>query len=80
VDTIGVFPVKNVVDPTGAGDAFGGGLAAAVAHGESMTEAIINGSALASLCIEGFGIESLHCSSNEEINHRKEYLRKTLNS
>ena len=80
VDTIGVFPVKNVVDPTGAGDAFGGGLAAAVAHGESIQEAIINGSALASLCIEGFGIESLHCSSNEEINHRKEYLRKTLNS
>ena len=80
VDTIGVFPVKNVVDPTGAGDAFGGGLAAAVAHDESIQEAIINGSALASLCIEGFGIESLHCSSNEEINHRKEYLRKTLNS
>jgi len=80
VDTIGVFPVQNVVDPTGAGDAFGGGLAAAVAHGESMTEAIINGSALASLCIEGFGIESLHRASNEEINHRKDYLRKTLNS
>jgi len=80
VDTIGVFPVKNVVDPTGAGDAFGGGLAAALAHDESIQEAIINGSALASLCIEGFGIESLHCSSNEEINHRKEYLRKTLNS
>ena len=80
VDTIGVFPVKNVVDPTGAGDAFGGGLAAALAHNESIQEAIINGSALASLCIEGFGIESLHCSSNEEIDHRKEYLRKTLNS
>ena len=80
VDTIGVFPVKNVVDPTGAGDAFGGGLAAALAHGESMTEAIINGSALASFCIEGFGIESLRRASNEEIDHRKDYLRKTLNS
>ena len=80
VDTIGIFPVQNVVDPTGAGDAFGGGLAAAVAHGESMTEAIINGSALASLCIEGFGIESLHRASNDEIDHRKDYLRKTLNS
>ena len=80
VDTIGVFPVKNVVDPTGAGDAFGGGLAAALGHNETIQEAIINGSALASLCIEGFGIESLHCSSNEEIDHRKEYLRKTLNS
>jgi len=80
VDTIGVFPVKNVVDPTGAGDAFGGGLAAALAHDESIQEAIINGSALASLCIEGFGIESLHCASNEEIDRRKDYLRKTLNS
>jgi hypothetical protein len=45
-----------------------------------MTEAIINGSALASLCIEGFGIESLHRASNEEIDRRKDYLRKTLNS
>ena len=80
MDTIGVFPVKNVVDPTGAGDAFGGGLAAALAHDESIQEAIINGSALASLCIEGFGIESLHRASNNEIDHRKEYLRNTLNS
>ena len=80
VDSIGIFPVKNVVDPTGAGDAFGGGFAAAIAHGKSMTEAIINGSALASFCIEGFGIESLHRASNEEIVHRKDYLRKTLNS
>ena len=80
VETIGVFPVKNVVDPTGAGDSFGGGLAAALAHDESIKEAIINGSAMASLCIEGFGIESLHRASNDEIDHRKEYLRNTLNS
>ena len=80
VDTIGVFPVKNVVDPTGAGDSFGGGLAAALAHDESIKEAIINGSAMASLCIEGFGIESLHRASNDEIDYRKEYLRNTLNS
>ncbi len=80
MDTIGVFPVKNVVDPTGAGDAFGGGLAAALANDESIQEAIINGSALASFCIEGFGIESLHRASNNEIDHRKEYLRNTLNS
>ena len=80
VDTIGVYPVKNVVDPTGAGDSFGGGLAAALAHDESIKEAIINGSAMASLCIEGFGIESLHRASNDEIDHRKEYLRNTLNS
>ena len=68
------------MDPTGAGDAFGGGLAAALAHGESIQEAIINGSAMASLCIEGFGIESLDHASNDEIDYRKEYLHKTLNS
>ena len=80
LDTIGVFPVKNVVDPTGAGDSFGGGVAASLANGESMIESIINGAALASLTIEGFGIDTLHNASIDEIKRRKEYLRTTLNS
>ena len=80
LDTIGVFPVKNVVDPTGAGDSFGGGVAASLAKGESMIESIINGAALASLTIEGFGIDTLHNASIDEIKRRKEYLRTTLNS
>ena len=80
LDTIGVFPVKNVVDPTGAGDSFGGGVAASLAKGESMIESIISGAALASLTIEGFGIDTLHNASIDEIKRRKEYLRTTLNS
>ena len=80
LDTIGVFPVNNVVDPTGAGDSFGGGVASSLANGESMIESIINGAALASLTIEGFGIDTLHNASIDEIKRRQEYLRTTLNS
>ena len=80
LDTIGVFPIKNVTDPTGAGDSFGGGIAASLANGESMIEAVINGTALASLTIEGFGIDALHNASDDEVERRKEYLKTTLNS
>jgi len=80
LDTIGVFPIKNVIDPTGAGDAFGGGIAASLANGETMIESIINGSALASLTIEGFGIDTVYNANVDEIEKRKEHLRTTLNS
>ena len=80
LDTIGVFPIKNVTDPTGAGDSFGGGIAASLANGESMIEAVINGTALASLTIEGFGIDALHNASDDEVERRKEYLKTTRNS
>ena len=80
LDKIGVFPIKNVIDPTGAGDSFGGGVTASLANGESLIESMINGAALASLTIEGFGIDTLHNSNINEIEKRKEYLRTTLNS
>ena len=80
LDTIGVFPIKEVIDPTGAGDAFGGGIASSLANGETMIESIINGSALASLTIEGFGIDRVYNANMDEIEKRKERLRTTLNS
>ena len=75
-----MFPVKNVIDPTGAGDAFGGGVASSLANGETMIESIINGAALASLTIEGFGIDTIYNASINEVEKRKEHLRTTLNS
>lgn len=45
-----VFPV-NVVDTTGAGDAFNGGLAVALSEGLSMPEAVRFASAAAALCV-----------------------------
>ncbi|MBX3211853.1 MAG: sugar kinase [Labilithrix sp.] len=68
-DDAGVFfapgyPLEEVVDPTGAGDSFAGGLigyiarAGAVDH-QTIRKAIYFGSALGSFCVEGIGPKRL---------------------
>ncbi len=76
--TIGVFPVRKVIDPTGAGDTFGGGFVAALAGSSDYQEALVNGTALASFCVEGFGIESLVEAQPADIEQRKELLQSTV--
>jgi sugar/nucleoside kinase (ribokinase family) len=56
------FPIETVVDPTGAGDSFAGGLMGWLAHTGNVTPggirtALIIGSALASFCCEAFSLE-----------------------
>ena len=51
------LPVE-VVDTTGAGDAFTGGLAAALAKGDSLPDALILASAVGSLACTGFGAQA----------------------
>ncbi len=75
---IGAYPVATVVDPTGAGDTFGGGFVAALARGESWDQALVRGSALASACVEGFGVEALLSCSERELRRRVAYLQATL--
>ena len=58
------LPLEDIVDPTGAGDTFAGGLIGYLAstgdHSfENLKRAIIVGSAMASFCCERFGIERL---------------------
>ena len=77
---IGVYPIDKVLDPTGAGDTFGGGFISALAQGKSYTEALALGSALASLCAEGIGIDVLEKASKEEIERRQKYLLTTVKS
>jgi sugar/nucleoside kinase (ribokinase family) len=55
------FPLAKVVDPTGAGDSFVGGMLGYIASRPGPVEAklrraIIYGSAVASFCCEGFGL------------------------
>jgi sugar/nucleoside kinase (ribokinase family) len=55
------YPLTNVVDPTGAGDSFVGGLTGYLARqgGEvrrHLRRAILHGSVVASFCCEGFGL------------------------
>ena len=78
--SIEAYPVKEVVDPTGAGDTFGGGFISALASGKSKTDSLIYGSSLGSICVEGFGPEAILNASEEDINHRINYLKSKLNS
>lgn len=69
------LPLKEVFDPTGAGDTFAGGFTGYLAKTgdysfDNMKNAVINGSALASFCVEKFGPERLLNLSNKEVYQR----------
>ena len=66
---VGVYPVKKVIDPTGAGDVFGGGFISGLVDGLSIKEAMLRGSALASFCIEDFGVKKLLNISVNEVDN-----------
>ena len=67
---VGVYPVRKVIDPTGAGDVFGGGFISGLVDGLSIKEAMLRGSALASFCIEDFGVKKLLNVSINEVDNR----------
>lgn len=74
------LPLKEVFDPTGAGDTFAGGFAGFLAASEdysfeNMKRAIIYGSNFASFCVEKFGTERMQSITNEEINTRLEQFK-----
>ena len=71
---VGVYPVKKVIDPTGAGDVFGGGFISGLVDGLSVKEAMLRGSALASFCIEDFGVKKLLNVSVNEVDNRIQFI------
>jgi sugar/nucleoside kinase (ribokinase family) len=69
------LPLEDIVDPTGAGDTFAGGMIGYLARTqdhsfENMKRAIITGSALASYCCERFGTERLLEIDREDVGRR----------
>lgn len=64
IETIPAFHVQ-AVDTTAAGDAFNGGLACALARGDTMLEAIRYGSAVAALSVTRFGAQPSLPKRNE---------------
>ena len=69
------YPLENINDPTGAGDAFAGGFIGWIAKTDDVSEdnlkcAMIYGSALASFCVEQFSIERFRDLTNLEIHDR----------
>jgi sugar/nucleoside kinase (ribokinase family) len=75
------FPLREVRDPTGAGDSFAGGLMGALAsHGElssdSLRRAMIYGAVLASFCVEQFSLDGLRNLRRTDIDARFEEFRR----
>jgi sugar/nucleoside kinase (ribokinase family) len=75
------YPLHNVVDPTGAGDSFVGGMMGylATARGgidANLRRAMVNGSVTASFCCEGFGVTRTTKIKRSDINRRVKELEK----
>ncbi len=61
---------RAVVDPTGAGDAFAGGVLAGRLLGDPLSRALERGVVSAAFAVEGVGAEELLAASPESANHR----------
>tara|TARA_B100000767_G_scaffold113854_1_gene108649 strand:- start:22967 stop:23908 length:942 start_codon:yes stop_codon:yes gene_type:complete len=78
------FPIEQVVDPTGAGDSFAGGISGILANTdtinfETLKMGIIYGSVLASFTVEEFGVNALLSVTSESISKRIDKFRSLTN-
>lgn len=78
-----IYPVKNVIDPTGAGDSFAGGfmgyLAAQKKYNKTaIKNAMIYGTVMASFNIESFSLNKLREIDLKDIEARKESVIKSI--
>ena len=69
------YPLEEVFDPTGAGDAFAGGFMGYLARVDStepaqLRRAMVYGAAMGSFAVEGFSISRLLEISREDIERR----------
>jgi sugar/nucleoside kinase (ribokinase family) len=74
------FPLEDIFDPTGAGDAFAGGFLGHLARAGEATavelrRAMVYGSAMGSFAVERFGVERLRKLARGEIEQRVEAFR-----
>ena len=77
------FPLARVVDPTGAGDSFVGGLIGWLAASPgnltaNLRPAMLHGSVVASFCCEGFGLTRTDRTTRTEIEQRAKALRRII--
>ncbi len=75
------YPLHRVVDPTGAGDSFVGGMMGYLSTARGPVEAnlrraMIYGSVVASFCCEGFGLKFTTRIKREAIEKRYRELEK----
>lgn len=75
--------LDNVVDPTGAGDTFAGGMAGFLAsqaelNFEVLKTAMVYGSSVASFCVTDFGTKAIVNTSISQIKKRVDMLKKSV--
>jgi cytidine kinase len=75
------YPLQKVVDPTGAGDSFVGGMMGYLAAAKGPVDnhirrAMIYGSVVASFCCEGFGVRQTTRVTRAKINERVKELER----
>ena len=77
------FPIKNIVDPTGAGDCFAGGFLGYIAktgkvNEEILRKAVVNGNLMGSFAVEEFGIKKILNINENDISKRyQQYIEYT---
>ena len=77
------FPTGDVVDPTGAGDSFAGGMMGYLAFRnqvdtESLKRALVYGTMVASFNVEDFSLERMKQIGREDLDHRLTVYRQML--
>ena len=78
------FPTENVVDPTGAGDSFAGGMMGYLSEQDNfdpqtLKTAMAYGTLTASFNVEGFGLERMKEITRDDIENRMRDYRQMLN-
>ena len=77
------FPLENVIDPTGAGDSFVGGMIGYLASqpgsiDSKLPRAMVYGSVVASFCCEDFGLKATTKTTRHAIERRVKKLEKLV--
>src|SRR5262249_29335581 len=83
VFVVPAYPTPEVIDPTGAGDSFAGGIMGHLCADTDqepgrLRRAMAYGTVVASLAVEGFGLDRFNKASRAEIDARLEKYRNML--
>ena len=74
------YPVRDVVDPTGAGDSYAGGAMGYLAMTRqydlpTLRKAVVYGGIVASCLVEGFSLNTLRILTRDDVERRLEHFR-----
>lgn len=77
------YPMEEIVDPTGAGDAFAGGFIGYLAQQDNLRvrtfkEAVVHGNVMGAFAVEDFGVKRLLSITKDDIQKRFEVYRKIV--